>query len=445
MSNTRIKIKTILTLGTACLLASCASLSSPATATQADIADGTLHPESSPTPTLDYQIHSLTLLPGAAADEWHVVGLLHNESEFQIEEVRLALRILDAYGQALDQVGVWAGTHFIDIDEESPFAAQFVVEGTPASVEVEVVSYELSEFTRPEIEVQVEDTIPIRTGGSSALGYLVNTAYLPAYISAVPMLVFDAEGEILDYAIDTTFISALGPRQDTPIGALFLGEIPFDVRIEIYPDVIQDDRRGDTDFEFTPPISIVTSQGKLIALGEFQNSNWQQHLWLQAVIIAELDGETLSIAPMIPPNPIAPGESRAYAVADLPGLHERLARQHAGVEQVEFDIVMDLARSGPVEGTVVALTLNVEAYEAIGSSIFIRGSVTNDSSQDVQNASIMACLRSTQGLLRSAGWLVVAEELDSGATAPFTMSLDVPSGENVLMLEFDLIASGLNP
>jgi hypothetical protein len=48
-------------------------------------------------------------------------------------------------------------------------------------------------------------------------------------------------------------------------------------------------------------------------------------------------------------------------------------------------------------------------------------------------------------MLRSAGWLVVADELEAGATAPFTLALDVPSGENVLMLEFDLIATGLNP
>jgi hypothetical protein len=226
---------------------------------------------------------------------------------------------------------------------------------------------------------------------------------------------------------------------------VFQEETPFDVQVVTYPDAVQDDRRGEENFELYDPASIVTAQGKLVVLGEFQNTNWQQHQWLRAVLVAELEGEPLAVAPVLPPGPIAPGETRAYAVENLPGLHERLSRLHAGIEELDFEILLDLARSGPAEASVIPLTIHIEAYEAIGSSIFIQGVVTNDSNQDVHDASIMACLRSTQGLLRSAGGQFVADQLEAGASVPFTLALDIPAGENVLMLEFDLIATGLNP
>jgi hypothetical protein len=335
--------------------------------------------------------------------------------------------------------------HFLDSGEESPFAAEFTLTDAPAGAEAELLSYERSEFVRADMEAEVVDTIPIRTGGASALGQVVNSTFLPMYISAVPMVAFNAEGEIIDYALETTFVSALGPRQDTPLGAVFQEEIPFDVQVVTYPDAVQDDRRGENNFELAEPTSIVTAQGKLVVLGEFQNTNWQQHQWLQAVLVAALDGEILAVAPVSPPGPIAPGETRAYAVENLPGLTERLSRLHAAIEELSFEILLDLARSKPVEGSVIPLSIHIEAYEAIGSSIFIQGTVDNETTQDVQDASIMASLRSTQGRLRSAGSMMVAEQMDAGASIPFTLALDIPAGENVLMLEFDLIASGLNP
>jgi hypothetical protein len=445
MSNIRIGLHNLILIFLVVLLSGCASLSSQSTATEPVADSSTGQPEGTPTPTLEHQIHSVTLLPGAADDEWRVVGLIHNQSDMQIEEIRLSIQLVDSQGQTLDETEVWAGMHFLDSDEESPFAAHFTSSGTPTGAEVELVSYEISEFVRPDIEVRVEDTIPIRTGGSSALGQVINSTFLPIYISAVPMVVYNTDGEIIDFSLETTFVSALGPRQITPLGAVFQNEIPFDVRIETYPDAIRDDRRGEASFEFTPPFSMVTSQGKLVALGEFQNTNWQQHQWLYAVLVAELDGETLALAQVAPPNPIAPGETRAYAIENLPGLHERLSRLHSGIEELSFDIIPDLARSGPVEGSVIPLTIHIDAYEAIGSSIFIRGTVANETNQDVHNAILMASLRSTQGQLRSAGWYQAAVELDAGAMVPFTMALDIPAGENVLMLEFDLIATGMNP
>jgi hypothetical protein len=426
-------------------LAGCDSFPLQATATQTETAEGAGQMEPTATPELDHEIHSVTILPGIAADQWRVVGLIHNQSEMQVEELRLSIHLIDSQGQTLARTEIPAGMHFLDIDEESPFAAEFTLTGAAASAEVELLSYEVSEFIRPDMDAQVEDTIPIRTGGASALGRVVNSTFLPIYISAVPMLAFNAEGEIVDYAMETTFISALGPRQNTPLGAVFQEETPFDVQVVTYPDAVQDDRRGEENFELYDPASIVTAQGKLVVLGEFQNTNWQQHQWLRAVLVAELEGEPLAVAPVLSPGPIAPGETRAYAVENLPGLHERLSRLHTGIEELEFEILLDLARSGPAEASVIPLTIHIEAYEAIGSSIFIQGVVTNDSNQDVHDASIMACLRSTQGLLRSAGGQFVADQLEAGASVPFTLALDIPAGENVLMLEFDLIATGLNP
>ena len=98
----------------------------------------------------------------------------------------------------------------------------------------------------------------------------------------------------------------------------------------------------------------------------------------------------------------------------------------------------------PADETVSQLELTISQYEVLGSLVFLRGVITNPDDTLIREPSIYATVRNNEGLILSAGWETPIDLLDAGEASEFELSLLLPRGAEPAMLEFDVIAFGLD-
>jgi len=94
--------------------------------------------------------------------------------------------------------------------------------------------------------------------------------------------------------------------------------------------------------------------------------------------------------------------------------------------------------------TVSLLELSISQYEAFGSIVFLRGVIINPGDTLIREPSIYATARNEEGLILSAGWVSPAELLEAGEASDFELSLLLPRETDPAMLEYDVIAFGLD-
>jgi hypothetical protein len=76
--------------------------------------------------------------------------------------------------------------------------------------------------------------------------------------------------------------------------------------------------------------------------------------------------------------------------------------------------------------------------------VFLRGVITNPDNTLIRQPSIYVTARNEEGLILSAGWGSPAELLEAGEAVDFELSLLLPREADPAMLEYDVIAFGLD-
>jgi len=87
--------------------------------------------------------------------------------------------------------------------------------------------------------------------------------------------------------------------------------------------------------------------------------------------------------------------------------------------------------------------MSISQYEALSSIVFLRGMIKNPGDTLIWLPSVYATVRDNGGLILSAEWENPAELLLAGEASEFELSLLLPRGADPAMLEFDVIAFGL--
>jgi hypothetical protein len=187
-----------------------------------------------------------------------------------------------------------------------------------------------------------------------------------------------------------------------------------------------------------------TAQGNPFVVGEIHNPD-DQPRWATFLVELLLDDETFGLASITPPTPLGPGENRAFTVASFPGLRSKLAGQATQPDDIRVEITYDPRASSPSDATFLPLDLNINLYETIGSSLIVRGTVSNTGPEAVQSAIVQATVRLTSGEPLTAGWLVAADTLGVGESVVFILPLTLPQGADPAMSEYDFQAAGLAP
>jgi hypothetical protein len=249
---------------------------------------------------------------------------------------------------------------------------------------------------------------------------------------------------LVDFTSSATVLSTLNPGEKTPFLAIMEAD-PGEVEFNPYIDVTTTLKPEENVFSTPePPKVLLTEQGAPLVVGSVRNDD-NRSRWSALLLILKLEEEIVTVAPVRPPIPLQPGESLVYAISDFPGLRAQLARHESHADALSAEIVADPLASQPTNRITVPMELRITHFEPIGSSLILKGVISNSGEIDVESVTILVAIRSTSGELLTAGWSTIAQTLAINETLDFILPLSLPQGADPAMSEYDLRVLGLAP
>jgi hypothetical protein len=412
--------------------------------TQPDIASGssTDTVEVSPPPTLVAEFHDLILLPGENIDDWVLLGLIENQSDLSVVNISIQVSIQNEKGDQITQHIISPLMSHLESGEMSPFKVRFTDVNRVASYTVEVIAYQTASFRRGRANVDTLSITPTADGGLAILGTVTNPGPSPVALENLGLLARDVHGQIKDLATISAGLTILDSGENAPFLVLMEAN-PGDVEFTPYTDVIVIQKPDTTLIAIIEPPTIrLTEQGALMVVGSVINEDIHPR-WATLLLVVSQEEDIVAVAPIRMPLPLQSGESRAYAITDFPGLRAQLALRTYQIDGLSVEIIVDPLGSLPTDLISIPLNLQITHFEPIGSSLFLRGVISNNGETDVEEAMVQVTIRSTTGELITAGWSVSHKRLAIGDSAEFMLRLSIPQGTDPTMSEYDVQAAGL--
>ena len=429
------------------ILIGCSTEARPTPTTTPD-ATGTPLPREtttpSPTPRPEVVIQNLILYPDGDNGGYYVIGTVENQSQEQIDSISIQISLLDKEEQIVSEQVIQPFLVQMSPNAMSPFKAAFPNAREAASVSAEIVTYQVTDFKEATMKIEIVNTIPTVDGGIAILGMVENPNRISLVIDALGLLAVDSEGDPIDLFPYTAGLSMLGPGERVPFLALS-SQDPGEV--DLIPYYSATAARFEQSVPLTvstPPEVLFTEQGALLILGAITNEN-NRPFETAFLIILRIEDEILTITSIEPLIPLRPGETRPYAITDFPGLTAQLAKHEAQAGELTAEVLVDSNASRPSNRNLVQLDVQINQFEAIGSSLFIKGEIYNPQETGVESATVIAAVRSTAGELLTAGWTHLLEALPGNGSREFVLHLSLPQGADPAMNEYDVQAFGLLP
>lgn len=398
--------------------------------------------EVTPLPTLAAEFYDLTLLSGENVNDWVLLGFLENQSELSVVDISIQVSIHNEMGEQITQQIISPLMSYLEPGEKSPFKARFSDESRIASYTAEVIAYQTGSFRRGRVNVDTLSITPTADGGVAILGTVTNPGPSPVTLNNFGFLAHDVHGQITDLATISAGLTILDSDETAPF--LVLTETnPGDVEFTPYVDAIVTQKPDATLIATLEPPSIrLTEQGALMVVGSVVNEDIRPR-WATLLLVVSQAENIVAAAPIRMPLPLQPGESQAYAIADFPGLRAQIAPRTSLSDDLSAEIIVDPLGSLPTDKSSTPLDLQITHFEPIGSSLFLRGVISNNGETNVEEAIVLVTIRSTAGELITAGWFISSEQLSIGDSAEFKLHLSLPKGTDPTMSEYDVQAAGL--
>lgn len=394
----------------------------------------------SPTPEPEGHIEALTILQGQGND-FNVIGILRNISAQSWTDIAILVAVWDTAGKLIDHQTVNPLLKHFGPNETGPFVASFEMPDSVDSVTAEVIDVTPTTLDRTSVQVKVVSTIPTAEGKIAILGSIANTNSYPIALHGLSFIAVDKSSEIIGFATLAAGPTYVESQRTRPFLALLESDAT-DYMLLPYPDAIQTTTLLPIEVILAEPPRIeTTEQGHLFIVGEVRNDASFQR-WARLLVTLEYRGELIAFTTMDLPTPIKPGESRAFAVTDFPGLREQMQILNPSLEALNLIIKIEHNLSRDFDDIPTPLGFEIELYEALGSSIILKGSISNPTAETLNEVTILATARSTAGDVITAGWLTIVETLEPGEIATFVLPLAIPKNADPAMSEFDVQAFG---
>ncbi len=398
---------------------------------------------SSPTPAPEIGLLSLDLIPGQAPDSWQVIGRLINEAEFPLGGISVTVTLLGVEGSELGQATAQAIPASLLPGEEALFALDF--EGPLAAINTtaEVYTERIPRIRRIQEEIQ-NPTWQINPEGDTViLGQIRNPGFSQAKLHDLAVLMLDENQEPIGYAHLVASATHIPPRESSPFIALADGSFEPDDLV-FFLDMVVDTSPPEPDLQFLePPALQFTDQGVPFFLGSIHNpsSDWA---WASGLLILENEDELVGIAAITPPLPIQPGGIHSFTIQQFWGISPETLASEEAMRTLNVHASVEGVATLAADETVSLLELSISQYEALSSIVFLRGVIINPGETLIIEPVIYATARNEDGRILSAGWVSPAEILKAGEASDFELSLLLPRGADPAMLEYDVIAFGLD-
>jgi hypothetical protein len=362
--------------------------------------------------------------------------LLRNPAEGGVSNVRIRVTVADSLGKQLAEITTGTLMSNFAPGEAGPFIAEFPGVGPAVTAEARVDSFERRLIRRSKLEIELLEEFLTETGDLALLGTVTNPSSQVLSFASLGLIGLGAASQPRAVAELQHGPRVLGAEESVAFLALASGN-PGQLNWQAYHDAVEvGSRVSDSPVLDEAPRVRIDSQGNLFVVGSLRNAAGAPAQARVLIVLWEGD-RILSLTELRPPVPLQAGERLAFAAQDFPGLTSRLTGSDPATLRVESRI----EGAGPAEQPMV-LQAEVEAFHSVGSSLFLRGILRNETLRTVEPAAVLAELRSTDGVLLSAGWFTAPGPLSPGEQTEFVVRLPLPKGTDPGEVEFDLRALG---
>jgi hypothetical protein len=399
-------------------------------------------PTATSRPEIPLEVGAISLVQDPQERTWSVMGMLENQSELALGDIELHLRARDADGNLLLEMAASPALSAVPPGAEIPFIIQLDKTARPESVEVTPAQWHEVELDSANLSVRITGTFS--SGDRDfALGVIRNPGTTAALLRDLVLASRAGDAGPSGFGRMMAGPSVLPPNDEAPFLAELIsaGEIgaltPYYLAEMIRP---------------SPPRTVIAMtkqpevrqdpQGNPFVIGEFTNQG-ETSAWLSATLGFRLDDEWVLALEVNHPLPLAPGESRAFSGTDLHGLRKRLAEEQRSPGEVEIEIWMHPLKASAPAPSTAPLQIEIRTYVVIGSSIFMRGTISNAQTVELYNPTVNATILDTRGRIISAAWHNLTHALAPGASDEFLLHLPLGPSENPTTFEPHVWAAGL--
>ncbi len=399
-----------------------------------------------PTTVPPVRVISHHLSQGPTPGEWQVLGLVENQSNSPIRQVRLRVSLMDAAGEVIESQSAISLMSNLLPGEASPYSVTFDSADAPVEPQVEVSTHESADGStfdnqesgqRPELVFDLEEFFITGSGELAMMGFVSNPGNRHLALDSLGFLGQSANDRVKSIAIVQSGPKQLAPGETAPFLAL-APENPGAVRWILFHDGLISEPPSSSSMEILgDPLLHLTAQGAPFVVGTLVNSGKAAS---GSVLISLFDGNRLiGLREVSTPRPLEAGEQLPFAAFGFPGISLRFDPGDPEAIRVSTRV----EQSAPdVASTLIDLPVDVSTFLSVGSAIFIRGKIHNPMAFDVDAATVYADVRSSTGELVTAGWSA-PEKLVAGASVNFVLDLPIPVGLDATLTEYDLRAIGL--
>ncbi len=399
-----------------------------------------------PTSVPPVRVISHTLSQGRTPGEWQVLGLVENQSQSPVGQVRLLVSLTDATGEVIAKQSASSLMSNLLPGEASPFSVSLDSTAAPAKAEVEISSLEPANGStlggqesdlRPELASELEEFFATGSGELAIMGFITNPGNRHLALDSLGFLGQSANDRVMSIAVMQSGPKQLAPGETAPFLAL-APENPGAVRWILFHDGLfaEPPRASSMEIREEPQLYL-TAQGAPFVVGSLVNTGKAAS---GSVLISLFDGNRLiGLREVKTPRPLEAGEQLPFVAFGFPGISLRFDPGDPEAIRVETRVEQSASEAA---STLIDLPVDVSTFLSVGSAIFIRGTIHNPMAFDVDAATVYAEVRSSTGELVTAGWSA-PENLVAGASVDFVLDLPIPVGMDATLSEYDLRAIGL--
>ena len=406
----------------------------PPSASQSPPASTLVSATATAPPSLEFD--SIVLLEGEAPGDWAVIGWLRNAAGVGVSNVRIRVAVADNHGRQLAELTTGTLISNFAPGEAGPFLAEFPGVGLAVTAEARVDSFERHFIRRSKLEIELLEEFLTEDGDLALLGTVANPSSQVQSFVSLGLIGVGAASQPRAVAVLRYGPRVLGAEETVPFLAVASGN-PGQLSWQAYHDAVELEARVPESLVMDEqPRVRIDSQGNVFVVGSLRNEAGVPAQARVLILLWDRD-RILSMTEFQTPLSILAGERLAFAAQEFPGLSRRLEQSDPATLRIESRIQGVAAPERPI-----VLRAEVEAFHSVGSSLFLRGILTNNTLRTADPAAVVAELRSSDGELLSAGWFITSDPLAPGERTEFVIDLPLPQGTDPGLVEFDLRALG---
>ena len=379
-------------------------------------------------------------------DYWYFYGLVRNDSERTINDVQIEIKLFDSTGAEIYAYTTYSMMSYLEPGETSPFSdfttdpfadgktMQATVVGNNST---EAIKRAILEYRRTSLWVDAYNDVYLA-------GEVFNGNKDPVEINSISGTLMDSNGKLVTASYAYPFLSYIEPDATSPFVMMFdapVGQAATLDRYTLYSDAMITNPTSTYDISLSEKHKSYqdTNGNAHLVSAMTNNTSEPMHIYLVAGIY-DKDGNCVDVNSVYFPVPLNPGATFPYdfstwgALDYVPGAYE------AGTQ---FKIYIDWMSTYEASSPAFTLTTKDDTSAFDGSVGIFKGTVVNDSGQDLITVIVVATIYDkASGELIATNYSYVTESLTNNASGAYEIYVYPPHDIDPATVRFEITALG---